>query len=125
MRPRRPRFAMQCLCIALLMFVSRIIYWIFAADHVGGTVELNAFIAGLQFTAHRSLQIWDIWDSIFGRRRYRREHQRHLLDSQVGLGSAEYAKQIPVGQRTRPSSARRSATALVHSPGTRAAKCAR
>ena len=37
-----------------------------------GLGDGDPFVAGLQYTAHRSLEIWDIWDSVFGDRPYRR-----------------------------------------------------
>lgn len=37
-----------------------------------GLGDGDPFVAGLQYTAHRSLEIWDIWDSVFGSRPYRR-----------------------------------------------------
>jgi hypothetical protein len=36
-----------------------------------GLGDGDPFVAGLQYTAHRSLEIWDIWDSVFGQRDYR------------------------------------------------------
>ena len=36
-----------------------------------GLGDGDSFVAGLQYTAHRSLEIWDIWDSVFGGRPYR------------------------------------------------------
>ena len=37
-----------------------------------GLDEGDAFTGGLRYTAHRSLEIWDIWDRVFTSRRYRR-----------------------------------------------------
>ena len=37
-----------------------------------GLDEGDSFTGGLRYTAHRSLEIWDIWDGVFGGRRYRR-----------------------------------------------------
>lgn len=37
-----------------------------------GLGDGDPFVAGLQYTAHRSLEIWDIWDPVFGDRAYRR-----------------------------------------------------
>ncbi len=37
-----------------------------------GLGDGDPFVAGLQYTAHRSLEIWDIWDAVFGSRAYRR-----------------------------------------------------
>ena len=37
-----------------------------------GLDEGDAFVGGLRYTAHRSLEIWDIWDEVFAGRRYRR-----------------------------------------------------
>ena len=37
-----------------------------------GLGDGDSFVAGLQYTAHRALEIWDIWDSVFQDRAYRR-----------------------------------------------------
>ena len=37
-----------------------------------GLGDGDPFVAGLEYTAHRALEIWDIWDSVFGSRAYRR-----------------------------------------------------
>lgn len=37
-----------------------------------GLAPGDRFVAGLRFTAHRALAIWDVWDGVFGKRRYRR-----------------------------------------------------
>jgi hypothetical protein len=37
-----------------------------------GLAPSDPFVAGLRFTAHRALAIWDIWDGVFGARHYRR-----------------------------------------------------
>jgi hypothetical protein len=37
-----------------------------------GLGDGDPFVAGLQYTAHRSLEIWDIWDDVLGQSSYRR-----------------------------------------------------
>jgi hypothetical protein len=63
-----------------------------------GLGDGDPFVAGLQYTAHRSLEVWDIWDSVFGQRAYRR-----VLASQAAnpfTGETQLAYQRAEGEPT-------------------------
>lgn len=63
-----------------------------------GLGDGDPFVAGLQYTAHRALEIWDIWDSVFGTRPYRR-----VLASQAAntfTGETQLAYRRAAGEPT-------------------------
>ena len=63
-----------------------------------GLGDGDPFVAGLQYTAHRALEIWDIWDSVFASRPYRR-----VLASQAAntfTGETQLAYRRAAGEPT-------------------------
>jgi hypothetical protein len=52
----------------------------------------DAFAGGLRYTAHRSLEIWDVWDSVFGSRPYRRVLASQSANTFTGETMLEYRR---------------------------------
>ena len=77
-----------------------------------GLAPDDTFVAGLRFTAHRALAIWDVWDRVFGTRRYRRVIASQSAKPSPGAPSSpidvEAAGQAPASaptsMRSRPTS---------------------
>jgi hypothetical protein len=57
-----------------------------------GLDQGDAFAGGLRFTAHRSLEIWDVWDSILTSRPYRRVLASQSANTFTGETMLEYRR---------------------------------
>jgi hypothetical protein len=58
-----------------------------------GLAPNDRFVAGLRFTAHRALAIWDVWDGVFGPRRYRRVMASQSANTFTGRTELSYRRQ--------------------------------